>query len=366
MQRISRRVVVATLAVVGIVVGVASGSFAAITSPSGSPFVVPGDASGDPQAFTVVANGFAPGVQVFVEQCDGVDPTTPGWSPLFDCDLGSSPSPAISDASGVATFAVGTGQEFVPFKGESPQTLFNCLSPNGTSPANGLIDYKNCRIRVSTNNGAVTGDQGFLLIQLPEAGAGTTTTQAPTSTSTSPSISTSTSTTTVAPTTTTTTGASTTTTIAPTTTTTTIAPTTTTTTVAPTTTTTAQATTTTTTAQATTTTTTAQATTTTTVAPTTTTTTVGATTTTNPAGTTSTTTAGSATTSTIGSLGGTSTTFGAGGSSTSSGSDSVNVAAGSSGTLPRTGAPTVPIAVVGVCFVLAGFSLALRRRDQLS
>jgi hypothetical protein len=50
----------------------------------------------------------------------------------------------------------------------SPQGLFNCLSPSAASPANGLPDFKNCQLRVSTNNSAATADQVFLNLQLPE------------------------------------------------------------------------------------------------------------------------------------------------------------------------------------------------------
>ncbi|HEV7524792.1 MAG TPA: hypothetical protein VGP92_07495, partial [Acidimicrobiia bacterium] len=260
-------------------VGLAGMAFAStITQPSGSPFVVPGDASGNPTAFTVVATGFAPNALVNVEQCDGVDHTVSGWNPTTHCDLGSSPAPVLADGAGTATFSASDNNHaFTPFKGESPQSLFNCLSPNdpALSPSNGLTDYRNCQIRVSTNNTAVTADQSFLTIQLPDKTQATTTTTTVAPTTTTTTVAPTTTTTTVAPTTTTTT-------VAPTTTTTTVAPTTTTTTVAPTTTTTtvAPTTTTTTVAPTTTTTTVAPTTTTTTVAPTTTTTTLAPTTTT--------------------------------------------------------------------------------------
>lgn len=60
--------------------GTATGErFAAtITSPTGNPFVVPGNAAGPPQAFTVTESGFPADTVVFIEQCDGVAPTTSG------------------------------------------------------------------------------------------------------------------------------------------------------------------------------------------------------------------------------------------------------------------------------------------------
>jgi hypothetical protein len=56
---------------------------------------------------------------------------------------------------------------FHPFRGESPQQLFNCLAPNQANLTNGLPNWHNCQIRVSTNNSFVTGDQSFLGITLP-------------------------------------------------------------------------------------------------------------------------------------------------------------------------------------------------------
>jgi chitinase len=50
----------------------------------------------------------------------------------------------------------------------SPQGIFNCLSPNDPAPSNGLPNFRNCQIRVSTSNSAATTDQVFLRIQLPD------------------------------------------------------------------------------------------------------------------------------------------------------------------------------------------------------
>ena len=107
-----RRVRTSTIAVAAVVVGCVfaiarpAPAFAAqIVQPSEAKVVASLDAAGVPLAVTVVANGFRSGALVYVEQCDGVALTSPGWSPTVHCDLGSSPSPAIADAQGVATFA---------------------------------------------------------------------------------------------------------------------------------------------------------------------------------------------------------------------------------------------------------------------
>jgi hypothetical protein len=153
------------VAVVALVV-CAPGGFAAaavITEPAG-PFAV----GGGPAAFRVVAQGFAPDANVFVEQCDGVPVSQAGWSPTIDCDLGSSPPPASADAIGVATFD--GSKIFQPFQGESPQSLFNCLSAHQAAPANRLRSYTNCQIRVSTNNASATTDQTLIAIVLPPPG----------------------------------------------------------------------------------------------------------------------------------------------------------------------------------------------------
>jgi hypothetical protein len=158
-----------------------------ITQPSTIPFTVPGDSIGNPVAFDVTVSGFSPGALVYVEQCDGTPPTTQGWSPTVNCDLGSSPAASIVASDGTAAFlASDANHAFVPFKGPSPQGLFNCLSPNDPSPNNGLPDFRNCQLRVSTNNTLLTPDQAFVTLELPGtvAGATTTTTSSTTSTTT--------------------------------------------------------------------------------------------------------------------------------------------------------------------------------------
>ena len=91
------------------------------------------------------------------------------WSPTAHCDIVTSPAPVISSAGGTATFDhTDPNHGFTPFKNASPQGLFNCLSPNDVAPSNGLPSYRNCQIRISTNNTAVTGDQIFRTMTLPD------------------------------------------------------------------------------------------------------------------------------------------------------------------------------------------------------
>jgi hypothetical protein len=145
--------------------GVASAWAVTITEPSGSPVVAPVDPAGHLAPLPVSATGFPVRTAVYVEECDGTGPTMPRWDPTEHCDLASSPAAAYADADGSVTFSA--SRAFVPFVGESPQSLFNCL-PNGSpSPSNGLPSFTNCQVRVSSNNSAVTADQRFFGLRLP-------------------------------------------------------------------------------------------------------------------------------------------------------------------------------------------------------
>ena len=77
----------------------------------------------------------------------------PNWSPTQDCDIGSSPAPAIVGSDGRARFEAGDpNHTFQPFVGLGPEGLFSCLAPDVKSPKNGLPEYRNCQVRVSSNN----------------------------------------------------------------------------------------------------------------------------------------------------------------------------------------------------------------------
>lgn len=148
----------------------APASAGSITTPSSSPFTVPGDATGTPQSFTVSGSGFTQGQQVYIEQCDGVPSSAAGWTPTEHCDLGTSPSAVTVGAGGTVTFPANNANfGFTPFKGLSPQGLFTCGSPADTDPNDGLPYFENCQVRISTSNTAVTADQAFITITLPDA-----------------------------------------------------------------------------------------------------------------------------------------------------------------------------------------------------
>jgi hypothetical protein len=155
------------------VVGLAGAAHAAgtITQPATSPFAVPGDAGGNPQSFTVVATGFVPASLVYIEVCDGLSPSTPGWDAASDCDNGASNAPVIADGTGTATFTAGSNRQFVPVKGLQPTGLFACDSPDEapTSPVPALGDWTDCQLKVSSSNTAATSDQAFLTLTYPAA-----------------------------------------------------------------------------------------------------------------------------------------------------------------------------------------------------
>ncbi|MGZ6994588.1 MAG: hypothetical protein ACXVIM_05210, partial [Acidimicrobiia bacterium] len=137
--------------------------------PSGGKVTVTVDGSGYAAPFTVKARGFEPYANVFIEQCNGRPPSAENWAPSLDCDLGSAPAAAIADANGVATFAANDpNHALYPFVGPGPEVLFNCLSAKGASPGNGMPDFRDCQLRISTSNTAATDDQVFLAMRLPE------------------------------------------------------------------------------------------------------------------------------------------------------------------------------------------------------
>lgn len=144
-----------------------------IASPHGNPYVVATDAHGVPIPFTIRVSGFTPRSIVYVEQCDARPTSAANWSPTRDCDIGTSPAGAITDAKGNATFeANDRNHAFHPFAGSGPETLFNCLSPKAASPNNGVTDYRQCQIRVASTNNQSTADQAFLPIVFATTGGG--------------------------------------------------------------------------------------------------------------------------------------------------------------------------------------------------
>jgi hypothetical protein len=150
-----------------------------VTDPNTSQFAVPSaDANGTPAPFDITATGLDPNSKVWVQQCDGVDPTSPAWSRSTDCDPGSiAPSPAgpvtvTADAGGTATFPASDAQRrLAVFKGASPLSLYNCLAPHDPASINGLSDYRTCEVHVfEAENPTVTpAKEAFFSITLPDA-----------------------------------------------------------------------------------------------------------------------------------------------------------------------------------------------------
>jgi len=151
---------------------VAAPAFAGqISAPTGNPYSWTGDTSGTPIYQDVSVSNFNPGQQVYLQVCDGTDPAGPQWDASLNCDLVSTPAALIMNGSGAGTFqATDVNHRFRPFKGESPSSLFICLSPNDPVPANpdGLPVFRNCKIRATSNATTATTDQTFLNIKLPD------------------------------------------------------------------------------------------------------------------------------------------------------------------------------------------------------
>lgn len=232
-QPVTRIKILASVVTFGIVALWGSAAFAGtITTPSGSPFNVPLNASNTgPAPFEIVATGYSQGTSVFVMICDGTSPAAIDWDPNINCDNGTSPQQQEAmPPNGTATWnpATSKNQDIIVFDGASPGDQFNCFYPgeldNGVAYSNGQLDtndglpsWTNCQIRTASTNGAVTADQAFatMVLPIPNASVGTTTTTpgapttAPATTTTTPS---STTTATTVPTTTPTTSTTTTTT----------------------------------------------------------------------------------------------------------------------------------------------------------
>ncbi|HET9730164.1 MAG TPA: hypothetical protein VFR41_12115 [Acidimicrobiia bacterium] len=138
-----------------------------VVEPTSDPYHVRIDAHAQPVAFAIRVDGFTPGTQLYAEQCDGLDPKASSWTPVRDCDAHAFPQPVVVGRDGTATFPA-----VRPFSGASPQGLFNCLALGAKSPRNGLVDYRDCRVRVSSNVGFATPDQLFVRIVLGSDSSG--------------------------------------------------------------------------------------------------------------------------------------------------------------------------------------------------
>jgi hypothetical protein len=157
-----------SLLAVGLMAG--SALAATIVDPPGPAFVVPNDASGNPDSFNVQLSGFPADTNILLVQCDGVDPSTPGWAPGVHCDFNTSPPAKKTDGSGNLTIPAHTGFSLVPLRGELQG--FNCLAPGGPPSNNGQTDYTNCQLRADTTLGRVSANQVFRTLTLQPASSG--------------------------------------------------------------------------------------------------------------------------------------------------------------------------------------------------
>jgi hypothetical protein len=147
-------------------------SASTIVLPSRFGYTVQIDAKGRVIPFTVEAAGMPPGATVSVEQCDGVPPSTAGWSPNQHCDSATSPAAQTVDADGTVQFTAGDNNYgFAPVAGDSPQHLFNCLVQGQPAPKNHQQSFATCQVRVASSLIDPTGDQAFLPIQFARAGS---------------------------------------------------------------------------------------------------------------------------------------------------------------------------------------------------
>jgi hypothetical protein len=148
----------------------------AVCSP-GNPYQAITDVNasgvGTPRFFTITGTGYTPqGTNVTVEVCDGTPSTTPGWDPTINCDPGSVPAGALSDANGNVAFpATDLNLRLHLFDGISPSGSFNCVRADEPDPGNGLPTFglpgtAPCQIRMSTNPTVTTTDQAFFSFAL--------------------------------------------------------------------------------------------------------------------------------------------------------------------------------------------------------
>jgi hypothetical protein len=152
-----------------------------ISTPGANPFSVPLNSGGSgPAPFTIQARGFPAGSTVYAMICDGTSPTTPNWDPTIYCDNVTSPAGISVPPSGNVTFdASNKNFQIGVFDGLSPSQKFNCLYPGQPDPNNSYPSWGSntalpngggtagCRLRVATNNAAVTSDQAFITLILP-------------------------------------------------------------------------------------------------------------------------------------------------------------------------------------------------------
>lgn len=111
MQTTRRRVLVLVTTVVagmtGIIATAPSAFAGTVAAPTGNPFVVAGNASGQPQPFTVTASGYGAGSQVFIDPSpDNGFPNFTHAARMSQCQSAGTASIDFTGAGGASTLSI--------------------------------------------------------------------------------------------------------------------------------------------------------------------------------------------------------------------------------------------------------------------
>ena len=127
-----------------------------------------GRRSGKPAPFTVKARGFEPYESVFIEQCNGRPPSGRRLAPDASTATSVRLRPRRSPTPTAAVTFLGDGSEPRAPPVRRRRARRSCSTAcrrRRASPDNGLTDFRDCQVRVSSNNTAATDDQVFLHLQ---------------------------------------------------------------------------------------------------------------------------------------------------------------------------------------------------------
>jgi len=145
---------------------------APFTAPNQDPARAPGPFPQDIGSFTINYSGFTPNQNVLAEQCDGLAPTAPGYSATIDCDTATEPAGVRASSTGAGTFpSYDINFGFYAFRGDSPSSLFTCLSPNQPAPVVTDPQFRNCQLKLTNLDTSAQSTDAFLTMTLAEPGA---------------------------------------------------------------------------------------------------------------------------------------------------------------------------------------------------
>ena len=169
MRRFLGAAVVVALTAAGLVAAVAgpAGAATAISSPTGNPFVVPGNAGGDPHALHRDGDGVPGRARTCTSSsATAPRPTAVGWDPTINCDLGSSPAPVVvrRERERVRSRRATPTTSSARSRARARRASSTASLRTTRRPTTGCRTTGACQVRVSTNNAAATTDQVFLKI----------------------------------------------------------------------------------------------------------------------------------------------------------------------------------------------------------